>query len=172
MRVLEGEGTDRRGSSSQGHDGRYNNPNFKPVYYHELIDPTEKGTDCASLALFSSRSIVSISMGEGAEADRSGLRRMPPPLYFNPTHSPQEVLEQRLSRMDTCTAFRAESDPLRRCRHGVDEARSSGHHAERQFPSPPCHRSVLVLTRQLSTFDDSRSMVSTKRLSLTQKKTH
>lgn len=27
----------------RGHDGRYMNPNYRPIFYHELIDPTEKG---------------------------------------------------------------------------------------------------------------------------------
>ncbi|KAK0188638.1 DHS-like NAD/FAD-binding domain-containing protein [Armillaria mellea] len=27
----------------RGHDGRYMNPNYKPIFYHELVDETEKG---------------------------------------------------------------------------------------------------------------------------------
>ncbi|PPQ69834.1 hypothetical protein CVT26_014212 [Gymnopilus dilepis] len=27
----------------RGEDGRYMNPNYKPILYHELVDPTEKG---------------------------------------------------------------------------------------------------------------------------------
>ncbi|KAK0466965.1 DHS-like NAD/FAD-binding domain-containing protein [Desarmillaria tabescens] len=27
----------------RGHDGRYMNPNYKPIFYHELVDESEKG---------------------------------------------------------------------------------------------------------------------------------